>query len=49
VAPALLGLVTCGLALGYGGNWLLSFPLLGLATGAVVRLPHLRWVGWVRS
>ncbi|MDH6610419.1 two-component system sensor histidine kinase DesK [Streptomyces sp. SAI-208] len=47
VALVLLGLVTCGLALGYGGNWLLFFPLFGLATGAVVRLPHLRWVGAV--
>ncbi|MEU2832679.1 sensor histidine kinase [Streptomyces lavendulae] len=32
-----LGAVTCALALAYGGNWLLFFPLLGLATGAVVR------------
>ncbi|MGW0419107.1 sensor histidine kinase [Streptomyces sp. NPDC003015] len=47
VALVLMGLVTCGLAMGYGGNWLLFFPLLGLATGAVVRLPHLRWVGAV--
>jgi two-component system sensor histidine kinase DesK len=47
VALALLGLVTCGLAMGYGGNWLLFFPLFGLATGAVVRPPHLRWVGVV--
>jgi two-component system sensor histidine kinase DesK len=47
VALVLMGLVTCGLAMGYGGNWLLFFPLLGLATGAVVRLPHLRWVGTV--
>ncbi|WP_053850498.1 sensor histidine kinase [Streptomyces sp. NRRL B-24085] len=44
-ALVLMGLVTCGLAMGYGGNWLLFFPLLGLATGAVVRLPHLRWAG----
>ncbi|WP_443047282.1 sensor histidine kinase [Streptomyces sp. NBC_00354] len=34
---AALGAVTCGLALAYGGNWLLFFPLWGLATGAVVR------------
>lgn len=47
VALVLLGLVTCGLAMGYGGNWLLFFPLFGLATGAVVRLPQLRWVGAV--
>ncbi|CAM5257542.1 hypothetical protein SALBM311S_03864 [Streptomyces alboniger] len=45
VALVLLGLVTCGLALGYGGNWLLFFPLFGLAMGSVVRLPHLRWAG----
>ncbi|PAZ13117.1 two-component sensor histidine kinase [Streptomyces sp. SA15] len=45
VALVLLGLVTCGLAMGYGGNWLLFFPLFGLATGAVVRMPHLRWAG----
>ncbi|MFJ6795002.1 sensor histidine kinase [Streptomyces sp. NPDC091268] len=32
-----LGLVTCALALAYGDDWLLFFPLLGLATGAVVR------------
>jgi two-component system sensor histidine kinase DesK len=47
VALVLMGLITCGLALAYGGNWLLFFPLFGLATGAVVRLPHLRWVGAV--
>ncbi|MER5462102.1 sensor histidine kinase [Streptomyces sp. NPDC002668] len=29
--------VTCGLAIGYGGSWLLFFPLLGLAVGSVVR------------
>ncbi|MFD9392523.1 histidine kinase [Streptomyces sp. NPDC060000] len=45
VALVLLGLVTCGLALGYGGSWLLFFPLLGLATGAVVRGPQLRTIG----
>ncbi|QNP73003.1 sensor histidine kinase [Streptomyces roseirectus] len=47
VALALLTLITCALALGYGGAWLLFFPLLGLATGAAVRMPHLRWVGLV--
>ncbi|MFC8432321.1 histidine kinase [Streptomyces sp. NPDC057253] len=47
VALVAMGLVTCGLAMGYGGNWLLFFPLFGLATGAVVRLPQLRWVGAV--
>ncbi|MGW7169413.1 ATP-binding protein [Streptomyces sp. NPDC054884] len=45
VALVLLGLVTCALALGYGGNWLLFFPLLGLATGAVLRGPRLRALG----
>jgi two-component system, NarL family, sensor histidine kinase DesK len=45
VALALMAAVTCGLGLGYGGSWLLFFPLLGLATGAVVRMPHLRVVG----
>ncbi|MER7463650.1 histidine kinase [Streptomyces sp. NPDC097981] len=38
---AALGAVTCALALAYGGNWLLFFPLWGLATGAVVRGRHL--------
>ncbi|MFJ9584577.1 sensor histidine kinase [Streptomyces acidicola] len=42
VALVLLGVVTCSLAIGYGGSWLLFFPLLGLATGAVVRG---RWLG----
>ncbi|GGV61182.1 MULTISPECIES: sensor histidine kinase [Streptomyces] len=37
VALLLLGLATTGLGLGYGGNWLLFFPLLGLAVGATVR------------
>lgn len=32
-----MGLVTCGLGLGYGGGWLPFFLLLGMATGAVVR------------
>ncbi|WP_372337729.1 sensor histidine kinase [Streptomyces sp. MK5] len=42
VALLLMGLVTTGLALGYGGSWLLFFPLLGLATGAILRGP---WLG----
>ncbi|MEU6367191.1 sensor histidine kinase [Streptomyces sp. NPDC046931] len=42
VALLLLGVVTCALAIGYGGSWLLFFPLLGLATGAIVRGP---WLG----
>ena len=39
-----LGVVTCTLAIVYGGSWLLFFPLLGLATGAIVRGP---WLGRV--
>ncbi|WBO66645.1 sensor histidine kinase [Streptomyces camelliae] len=42
VALLLMGLLTTGLALGYGGNWLMFFPLLGLATGATLRGP---WLG----
>nr|WP_059416371.1 histidine kinase [Streptomyces azureus] len=45
VAHVLLTAVTCALAAGYGGNWLLFFPLLGLATGAALRLSHLRPAG----
>ncbi|MEU0383027.1 sensor histidine kinase [Streptomyces chartreusis] len=45
VALALLAVVTCALAAGYGGNWLLFFPLLGLATGAALRLSYLRPAG----
>ncbi|MDF3143883.1 histidine kinase, partial [Streptomyces sp. T21Q-yed] len=47
LALLLMTLVTCGLGMGYGGTWLLFFPLLGLATGAVVRMPHLRVAGAV--
>ncbi|MEV6111652.1 sensor histidine kinase [Streptomyces sp. NPDC052109] len=42
LALLLMGLVTTGLALGYGGNWLMFFPLLGLAVGAALRGP---WLG----
>lgn len=42
VALALMGVVTCALAIAYGGSWLYFFPLLGLATGAVMRGP---WLG----
>ncbi|MEU2714811.1 sensor histidine kinase [Streptomyces sp. NPDC007205] len=42
VALLLMGLVTTGLALGYGGSWLFFFPLLGLAVGAALRGP---WLG----
>jgi two-component system sensor histidine kinase DesK len=45
VALGLMAAVTCGLAIGYGGSWLLFFPLLGLATGAVLRGPYLRTIG----
>ncbi|MEV0218154.1 sensor histidine kinase [Streptomyces sp. NPDC050704] len=37
-----MGAVTCVLAVLYGGSWLLLFPLLGLAAGAIVRG---RWLG----
>ncbi|MEU5531929.1 sensor histidine kinase [Streptomyces sp. NPDC020362] len=42
VALLLMALLTTGLAVGYGGNWLMYFPLLGLATGATLRGP---WLG----
>ncbi|WP_225639022.1 sensor histidine kinase [Streptomyces solaniscabiei] len=46
VALGLMALLTCGLALAYGGGWLLFFPLLGLAAGAALRGRRLgRW-GW---
>ncbi|MFE7930267.1 sensor histidine kinase [Streptomyces sp. NPDC057456] len=45
VALVVLGLVTCGLALGYGDSWLLFLPLFGLATGAVLRGNQLRTIG----
>ncbi|MFJ4555945.1 sensor histidine kinase, partial [Streptomyces massasporeus] len=45
LALALLAAVTCALAVGYGDNWLLFFPLLGLATGAALRLRYLRPAG----
>jgi two-component system sensor histidine kinase DesK len=37
-----MGVVTSALAIVYGGSWLLFFPLLGLAAGAIVRG---RWLG----
>ncbi|MFD4316626.1 sensor histidine kinase [Streptomyces sp. NPDC058548] len=37
VLLATLGALTFSLAIGYGREWLLLFPLLGLAVGAVVR------------
>ncbi|MFE7409188.1 sensor histidine kinase [Streptomyces laurentii] len=40
-----LGAVTFGLTIGYGESWLLLFPLLGLAVGAVTRRgPKLRMI-----
>jgi two-component system sensor histidine kinase DesK len=45
-ALVLMGLVTCALGIGYGGNWLLFFPLLGLAAGSTVRGEALRWTGF---
>ncbi|WP_420311891.1 sensor histidine kinase [Streptomyces sp. YS-B37] len=42
VALGVMCVITCGLAVGYGGSWLYFFPLLGLATGAVLRGP---WLG----
>ncbi|WP_339129072.1 sensor histidine kinase [Streptomyces sp. f51] len=45
VALVMMGVITCALALGYGGSWLYFFPLLGLATGAVVRGPWLGRIG----
>nr|WP_225830802.1 histidine kinase [Streptomyces sp. NK08204] len=42
VALLLMALVTTALALGYGGDWLMFFPLLGLAVGAALRGP---WLG----
>ncbi|WP_436841009.1 sensor histidine kinase [Streptomyces bobili] len=45
LALALMAVVTCALALGYGGSWLSFFPLLGLAVGASMRGPWLGPVG----
>ncbi|MEU7401097.1 MULTISPECIES: sensor histidine kinase [unclassified Streptomyces] len=42
LALAAMAVVTCALALAYGGSWLLFFPLLGLAAGAALRG---RWLG----
>ncbi|MGW3141263.1 sensor histidine kinase [Streptomyces sp. NPDC001139] len=46
VALAVMAAITCALAGAYGDNWLLFFPLLGLATGAALRGEHLRWSGF---
>ncbi|MGW5123735.1 sensor histidine kinase [Streptomyces sp. NPDC004069] len=45
LALLLLFLVTCGLAVGYGGTWLLFLPLFGLAAGASLRGPSLGRIG----
>ncbi|MBJ3813029.1 sensor histidine kinase [Streptomyces flavofungini] len=45
VALLAMGALTVGLAAGYGGNWLMYFPLYGLAVGAVVRGRHLGPIG----
>ncbi|MFF9129934.1 sensor histidine kinase [Streptomyces sp. NPDC014806] len=45
LALLLMAALTCGLAAAYGDNWLLFFPLLGLATGAAVRGPRLKEAG----
>ncbi|MFE7791170.1 sensor histidine kinase [Streptomyces sp. NPDC057460] len=37
VTLAVMAVVTFGLAIGYGGSWLLFFPLLSLACGTVLR------------
>lgn len=37
VLLAVMAVVTCGLAIGYGGSWLLFFPLLSLACGTILR------------
>jgi two-component system sensor histidine kinase DesK len=41
LALVAMTLLTCALAIGYGGSWLAFFPLLGLAVGAVARGRHL--------
>ncbi|MEU4655836.1 sensor histidine kinase [Streptomyces sp. NPDC023723] len=46
LALVLMGLLTCVLGLGYGGTWLLFFPLLGLAAGAALRGRRLARWGW---
>lgn len=37
VLLAAMGALTFGLAMGYGGNWLLFFPLFSLACGTILR------------
>ncbi|WP_018545390.1 sensor histidine kinase [Streptomyces sp. LaPpAH-108] len=49
VALVLMGLLTTALGLGYGGNWLLFFPLYGLAVGATLRGPLLGRLGMLLS
>ncbi|QLJ00679.1 sensor histidine kinase [Streptomyces sp. NEAU-sy36] len=45
LALLLMAVLTTGLALGYGGDWLSFFPLLGLAAGAALRGPLLGRAG----
>ncbi|MFJ6702923.1 MULTISPECIES: histidine kinase [unclassified Streptomyces] len=45
LALGVMGLLTCGLALGYGDSWLYFFPLLGLAVGSCLRGPNLGRIG----
>lgn len=40
---AAMGAVTFSLAIGYGGSWLLFFPLLSLACGTILRGRPLGW------
>ncbi|MFF2507096.1 sensor histidine kinase [Streptomyces sp. NPDC058067] len=40
-----MGVLTCGLAIGYGGSWLVFFPLFGLAAGSVLRSRRLGLAG----
>ncbi|MER6524587.1 histidine kinase [Streptomyces sp. NPDC001508] len=49
VALGLMAVVTSALAIGYGGSWLMFFPLLGLATGAALRGPWLGRTGLLLS
>nr|WP_229870871.1 sensor histidine kinase [Streptomyces longisporoflavus] len=44
-----LAAVTFALAIGYGGSWLMFFPLLGLATGSVLRGRQLAPAGFLLS
>ncbi|RVU26173.1 sensor histidine kinase [Streptomyces antnestii] len=45
LALTAMGVLTCGLAIGYGGSWLVFFPLFGLAAGSVLRSRRLGLAG----